>query len=47
MKKQQCKICNEMIELEEDDSIRICYVIGHVTQKQWENKQRKLNEKAE
>jgi hypothetical protein len=45
MTKEKCKICGEIIELEERDKIRICYREGHITQKQLEEKQRREDEK--
>jgi len=40
LKIEKCKICGEKIELENDDQIKICYGIGHITRKQFEQKQK-------
>ena len=45
MKQQQCPVCKQIVDLEDEDKIKACYGEGHITLKEWEYKQEHDKEK--
>lgn len=36
-----CPVCKATLEIEEDDRLKACYGQGHITLREWQDKQKK------